>query len=59
MGEENEVNTGRKILLKESLTTMLSQFRVPNYGSITLIIHDGKIVQIERKEICHISSGVD
>jgi hypothetical protein len=38
------------VLFRETLDTILKCVRDVRYGTITLVIHDGKIVQIEKHE---------
>jgi len=47
-----EVKNNDKIhvIKLEDIETVFNFITIPKYGSITIIIHDGKVVQIEKNE---------
>jgi len=38
------------VINMEDIETVFDFITIPKYGSITIIIHDGKVVQIEKNE---------
>ena len=51
----NRLNVGRSQELSEKILSAISDIR---YGSVEIIIHDSKVVQIERKEKIRLEPGL-
>ena len=47
MGSNNRGNTG---ISEENLKKLLEMLKIVKYGSVTLVIQDGVVVQIEKNE---------
>jgi hypothetical protein len=43
-------NKKKEILTREDMDKLLNLVETTRYGSITLVIQDGKVIQIERNE---------
>jgi hypothetical protein len=39
-----------KSISKENLNMVLCMLKIIKYGSITLVVQDGKVIQVEKKE---------
>lgn len=46
----NDISYESKIISNENLQTLLELLKSVKYGSITLIVQDGVVVQIEKNE---------
>lgn len=50
MDRENYKNQVINLKNLKELQMILNYLSVPKFGSITIVIHDGEVVQIEKKE---------
>lgn len=47
LGENNKTN---KSISQENLNTLLESLNLIKYGHVTLVVQDGRVVQIEKNE---------
>ena len=51
MGKESGLQEQiQNLMSRKEFEAILKQMALPRYGSITIVIHDGKVVQIEKSE---------
>lgn len=50
MSDKNLVSKDESIVSEEDLKKLLQILKTVRYGSVTLVIQDGKVVQIEKNE---------
>ncbi len=60
MGTEAGVQEQTQNLMRrKEFEEILKQIAIPRYGSITIVIHDGRIVQIEKNEKFRLYESID
>ena len=49
----------QNLMRRKEFEEILKQIAIPRYGSITNVIHDGRIVQIEKNEKFRLYESID